>query len=813
MKVNLKRQTNILSFPEEYSYLEQITKSGHYRYLVSYRINPSKAFRTGGSLVNIHVTKGPFTNKVVDIFSSQENVVERLLNNNAVNRDLTRNKSKSNIVLTIKSDFTAMIPNGVASSLTMRDQDTIFEVRETKLETLANLRAKNINPTINDINLSTGVDTAMVDPNIQVRSYELIANSKLDPSTAATKNRLFVPSLSARNGVVVRTNGSMTMDQKMLIDSLSSYIQDTSLISENMDSDDIVPVEVISNNDYILVEEYIDLPVGLINYPDFYLTFELVDGNGTPLQTESRIVNHSKNLLGLQTPKLPPSVNVQSHIGRSILSVKQEDKNATSVNIYRKVIANSTQNYDANYSYVGNLKCTYQDGTKRYEDSISNINSVIYRIIPVDNDGILGSEFTNIVSKAGKSTLAMSASTAFKTVNNFSVLSYNVEPDGITVEVRDIPPGVISVVLNRTDMSVFGKQPVMIEAPQQIVSKGNNVVYFKDTKLSVGKTYKYSAKLIYKGGSTVSVGNTLLLDFKPEQTNIVNTSIVNTKVVTTETGNDIQFVMKTEFILTNEDDIQKALGTQGLSQFFLDSIRKDKVQDLVAYGVTRINLTTGDVEDFGIVTDEQFSDAKFGVVKGVAPVQVGNEYKYTVNTYLRSAETLLQDFVKTVSNSNVYNGLVNVQTGSNYTYVPSRWQHPVVLTQGNLISEQSLKTNHAQSQFTFGKIGKITSTTLSLTLPTPTLFDISATKVNSKLVKIQWKLQGNASKVDHFIVTIDILGKRTIAGKCHNITNSNQFQFYDVLDDGEKGALTYYVVPVYYDYSRGKEIGTNKVYV
>ena len=54
---------------------------------------------------------------------------------------------------------------------------------------------------------------------------------------------------------------------------------------------------------------------------------------------------------------------------------------------------------------------------------------------------------------------------------------------------------------------------------------------------------------------------------------------------------------------------------------------------------------------------------------------------------------------------------------------------------------------------------------------------------------------------------------RTVVGKCHNISETNYFQFVDSLDDGEHGKLKYFIIPVYYDFSKGTEVSTNEVII
>jgi hypothetical protein len=95
----------------------------------------------------------------------------------------------------------------------------------------------------------------------------------------------------------------------------------------------------------------------------------------------------------------------------------------------------------------------------------------------------------------------------------------------------------------------------------------------------------------------------------------------------------------------------------------------------------------------------------------------------------------------------------------------------------------------------------------------PSVIEAKAQKFGLSSTLVQWRVQGNNQKIDHFIVILEALGMRSVVGKCHNISESNYFQFVDSLDNDEHGKLTYYIVPVFYDFTRGTEIATNEVIV
>ena len=299
--------------------------------------------------------------------------------------------------------------------------------------------------------------------------------------------------------------------------------------------------------------------------------------------------------------------------------------------------------------------------------------------------------------------------------------------------------------------------------------------------------------------------NNLIMKYEPVTANIVETVLSKPVVVQNGSDMDVQFSIASSLIPTNLDLIKSTLQRQGLFDFYQTSVgtEKEKLQNIIAYNVKRTNVTTGEVEDFGTVSETDFSDKKFGKVQGVKVLEPGYEYRYVVTTYFRSAETTLANVTRTVQ----------VSQNVSYQLQPSKWYHPETLQNGSLVTANTLTRNHAQSVFSFGSVGNISTVNVSLANVLPSIVQTSAQKFGKSSILVQWRIQGRVTKIDHFIVILEMLGMRTVVGKSHNISESNYFQFVDNLTDGEHGKLTYYVVPVFYDFTRGTEVATNEVFI
>jgi len=95
----------------------------------------------------------------------------------------------------------------------------------------------------------------------------------------------------------------------------------------------------------------------------------------------------------------------------------------------------------------------------------------------------------------------------------------------------------------------------------------------------------------------------------------------------------------------------------------------------------------------------------------------------------------------------------------------------------------------------------------------PKIQDAKAIVVNDSKVVVEWKIQGDARKIDHYLIVLEINGIRTVVGKAGSIGDTNRIEFVDCLDNGEHGALEYSIIPVYLDYSRGTEIRTSPILI
>jgi hypothetical protein len=144
------------------------------------------------------------------------------------------------------------------------------------------------------------------------------------------------------------------------------------------------------------------------------------------------------------------------------------------------------------------------------------------------------------------------------------------------------------------------------------------------------------------------------------------------------------------------------------------------------------------------------------------------------------------------------------------------------LKEGSLVSTTSLQRNHSNTEFTFGTVGDILQLRLDLSTDVPSIHNATAQTLGKGKVLVQWSLKGSNKKIDHFIVTKEEMGMKTVVGKAHALADSN-LQFLDShyvsgkinanpskninqSTSGLETSVIYHITPVFFDYTHGATI-------
>jgi hypothetical protein len=316
--------------------------------------------------------------------------------------------------------------------------------------------------------------------------------------------------------------------------------------------------------------------------------------------------------------------------------------------------------------------------------------------------------------------------------------------------------------------------------------------------------YEYVVKLIYGSGTSEIVGNNVVEFLKPTPGK-VDTKIENV-IVDHSSEPNVTFNLSTTIIDNNIDIIKTLLQRQDIYDLFKDDVARERefIKSLIAHNVKRIDLTTGDKENFGIITSTLFSDRDLRKNQAIQPLKVGHKYRYEITALLRAPETMFELLSKEK---------FDPITKKTYTFNPSKFLHPITLNRGVLMTSQGLKTRYAKEAMSHGIIGTIESVDVSFDSDNTIVLDSSASRFDRHTNVITWKTQGSIDAIDHFVIIKDVLGVRTLIGKAHSEFSYGNCQYLHRLTQRDLGALRYVIIPVLNTYEIGAESITNVVVI
>lgn len=832
MKVTFKQDSDVLSLvePEDNAaILSQMPSSidGPFIYRVEYGIDIVKALQHGSTSVDILVSAFPIVSSdpaSLTKSSTPQELLNNLLLRNPLRKDSVRT-SAQNAIVVHKSDFTKAIDNTALRSLKQRVSGT--NVNQNGASRTAIVQGNNVVNVGSLGNTDLPVfDSQNIEPESNVLSFQSLAKSLLstgneDPAQILGKRTNEIATLKNQvAGLLSNTNYKDASLSRSVRDALLGPKQNNPRSSTNeLDNNAVVgtwsPNKPVTKTTTVV--EYVSIDNNLISSSTFYLSFRIRNSRGVTIQTITKLIRHDLQMAIFRLPVKPPTIQQynKAGFGQVIVAAKQQDINGEAIRLYRKDTTSSLKT--ALWTLVGQQNTVSGDDYVRFVDYYNSTHPVIYRAMTVNGEGIAGADFASLMVRTGKTGVPSLA--RGNPVHNpswsESFVSITGSPQSnntVSITISDFPTDVIAFKLYRRDLSVIEGYPgtMVDEGLFYLLERESNgeSVQIIDRDVLVNRIYEYSCKLLYKTGREVDSPVPLVLANKPIQNNIVSISI--TPPVIEQSGNDVDvsFVITKEILQNSADRVKKFLTEQGFIGEFQDEIIADrsKLGQLFAVVVQRTNLSNGMVEDFGVLPDDNFSDRSVGIARGVVNPEPGVNYRYTITTYARSIETMLPTLSKTG----------DAGTSLAYSYLPSEWLHPITLANGNIVSENSLRRNYASLDFTFGTIVDVKEFDIALAEIKPTVNSATASVISNNKVIVRWTIQGDTTKIDHFLIVLEMLGGslRTTVGKAHSLVgNSNTIEWIDLLENNESGGLTYVIIPIYLDYSYGVETRTNEILV
>jgi hypothetical protein len=359
----------------------------------------------------------------------------------------------------------------------------------------------------------------------------------------------------------------------------------------------------------------------------------------------------------------------------------------------------------------------------------------------------------------------------------------------VRVDFFNITTRIKSIVLYRND------QIIKLFNPQNNFS-------FIDDLVQQGKIYKYRFEYYDGFGnkfSSVSETNIRVpISTAPEKVNLT------TKISEiSQQENNITFILTSEFLESIQTKLKTFIGERGFG-LFEESINLNDLQGIVSYQIIRQNITTGEQEDLGVLTNtNRFDDKRNSDLMGAKLLVPKNQYRYIINTFVRNIITLLPNYVVTD----------NSVTGVEYNYSPYKWLNPVVLNQGTIVFSNEQQRNFSYSPFTISELSRTQITevfTIGDRTTTANIQSVNPIKLSKDKVLVQWNIS-DLSFVDSFEIykSVKLSSIKRIAGFHHALNNI--FEFIDIVNPDEKDLL-YSVVVRYIDGTSSEVFAQNKIF-
>lgn len=617
---------------------------------------------------------------------------------------------------------------------------------------------RNIIPTSNDLNaLGPQVSTVSV-------SNKVVAN-QVDPGSLSIRNRI------------------------------EKVISNPELANRVTDMVYLPPVAVPKSATYSFFQKYKTVKVKLSIRKDilqglstFFVAARLNDPNGVKRSSVGFYVSHSKRLRDFLTPTLPPSLNTSRSTRYTRVAVTQLDDVGKRIKVFRRKAppAAGGSGYGTKWEVIFDAPLNKGESLV-YRDEIISNKSLIYRAISYGENGDPSDDFSHSIVPPSTLSLAPVA----------DALTANASYDGdyfdgvINVIVADIPTDdIVAIKVRRYDLTYnsfanarSGKGPGYVyigdnNAKTVNVYPGTTEVMFTDSSAKQARTYRYVPIGVSRIKGPVR-GTPYIIDIPMHDTaNPVSFTMSSPASSIGGPPGDVEFSLDGKFTDIGFKKIKDALTVDGQSQLFSDEFDKnrEKFSGLVNFLVDRENLTTGEVETFGVVESGKFVDNDLSrQASGVSAPEPGTRYVYAATALINTADSLFPNVVKSK---------IDPTTLTRFNENISKLANPITRQTGVIPSTHKQNNPFLASKLfpsdpiLAGRTAIQAKKTFSLIAPSNSPKEISYEK-NKMYNLVSWVYDGDLTMIDHFKICVKAGGGSVVIDTIHCDASSSRFFYKD----------------------------------
>lgn len=820
MYFRFNRRYNLLEIRDDFAYLKQIQPNGDLTFDFFYRVAQQDAITHEALTVAVTVfvktikQKPLLENSHVGFIDTRK-LIGNVLTQMSDAKSAIKQQQQYNVV-TRNSDISSRINNEIVGQLRAKvPAKQIQQMSKSALKLVPSVDVKEgaeDKPVLQRIAhaFTTQLDTvhsASIDENPTRLMHDMIVRQGVDPSYVLQLTHRSVPAVDALGGILrpVRSNEIENSPATRLLNfhmfppgthnrpSVMSQVQDSTIV-------------------HVLVNEpqtHVEIPCSIViprvsrrvdgqDHGHLFVKFELINGRtGVAVDTVIKPLDVIRHVQLFNTPRRPPIVKVsRSDIStRANLEIKQVDPGATAVQVYKKNIFSSVTDVD-DYTLIGTYNVKKDQQSLLVQVDLPRNSVALYRVVPVGDQGTQGFEYTNVVVKPAQ----------YKKIKSLALTVRPIDI-GVRVEASQIPQHVVAIEFKVRNRTTFEADYRNVGGGISLIDdavRTSNYLTIVDRDVRPNNVYEYVARLIYESGTDEVSGNAIIEFIQPVPGK-VDTRIENV-VVDHVAEPNVTFTITTTIIDNNADVIKSLLQRHDVYDLYKNDVARERefLKSLIAHNVQRVDLSTGQRDDFGVITSTSFNDSEFRKNFAIKPLKLGHRYRYEITALLREPETMFETLSKE---------RIDVVTKKPYTFNPAKFLHPLTLSRGIIVSPTGLKTRYAKEPMSHGAIGTMETIEVSFDDEPARVVDPGAARFDKFLNVITWKVQGDINQVDHFLIMKDVHGVRTMIGKAHSEFSNGSCQYLHPVSRRDEGSFLYVVVPIFNNYKTGTQVQTNAVVV
>ncbi len=527
-----------------------------------------------------------------------------------------------------------------------------------------------------------------------------------------------------------------------------------------------------------------------------------LENNTSNTIIESKIVEiyHDKEVEHFLHCPEPPIVKIlESTMSRTSFHLTKTDTTLKSVRVVRVIKnPNMTNPITESRSMInfGN------DQEIVYEDDVDNIfpNLVIYRFIVVNNDDSLG-EFTSVVLDQNIKISDKKKEDTAKTPITIRALN---KRDYVDVSVDILTNDVYSIRLLRQDCSLTGDFSDTIakvsgedQTYETFVNNERTTLQYKDYNTAPGRHYRYFCAYRLGSGMSAAISRECLSD---EDENIVRRiesddlpftpTISNPTISQIEDGTpSVLFDLESTETKNGFNVLFESLRIAGVSSQFLQDLQNDrqKIKQVSAFLIERIDKRTGKRESFGIYSPGKFEDSNLERrKKNVSDPVPGRKYEYVFKMCIRPPESFLLTALVGFTASQDLSGVTTQKLAARFQ--GSLSSRGILPSDSHLRNDVSIEEN-----FSSGQTGVEISKIVSFPKSDPVIKNFRImSKKNYNI--LSWSLSGNLSNIGYCLIYCNYNGRDELLGAVSATGFGAGFKYKDDRYTSEVGYKKYKIV-------------------